>query len=62
LRLVCTLVALASSFASDASAQIISQPAPSRLEVGAQAGLFNHGRFDNTTANFSSKMGVGFRF
>ena len=56
LGLVCTLVALASSFATDASAQTASQPAPSRLEVGAQAGLFNYGSFDKTTAGIGGRL------
>ncbi len=54
--LVCTLVALASSFATDASAQTARQPAPSRLEVGAQAGLFNHSSFDKTTAGIGGRL------
>jgi hypothetical protein len=56
LGLVCTLVAFAFSFATDAPAQTASQPAPSRLEVGAQAGLFNHSRFDKTTAGIGGRL------
>jgi hypothetical protein len=61
LGLVCTLVALASSFATDASAQTASRPAPSRLEVGAQAGLFNHSRFDRTTAGIGGRLSFDVR-
>jgi len=56
LALVCTLVALASSFVTDASAQTTSRPASLRLEVGAQAGLFNHSRFDQTTAGIGGRL------
>ena len=61
LGLVCTLVALASSFATDASAQTASQHAPSRLEVGAQAGLFNHSSFDKTTAGIGGRLSFDVR-
>jgi hypothetical protein len=56
LGLVCTMLALASAFATDASAQTARQTAPSRLEVGAQAGLFNHSRFDKTTAGIGGRL------
>jgi len=56
LGLVCMLVTLASCFATDASAQTASQPAHSRLEVGAQAGLFSHGSFDKTSAGIGGRL------
>ena len=56
LALVCTLVALASSFTTDASAQTARQPASSRLEAGAHAGFFNHGSFDKTTAGIGGRL------
>ena len=52
LGLVYTLVVLACSFATNASAQ----PAESRLEVGVHAGLFNHSRFDQTTAGIGGRL------
>jgi len=58
LGLVCTLVALASSFDTHAFAQTASQPAPSRLEVGAQAVLFNHSSFDKTTAGIGGRLSL----
>jgi hypothetical protein len=52
LGLVYTLVVLAASFATNASAQ----PAESRLEVGVHAALFNHSRFDQTTAGIGGRL------
>ena len=61
LRLGYTLVVLACSFATETSAQTASQPAASRLEVGAQAGYFNHSRFDKTTAGIGGRLSFDVR-
>lgn len=56
LGLSCTLVVLACSFPTDASAQTASQLAASRLEVGAQAAHFNYGSFDKTSAGLGGRL------